>query len=206
MNKRKIIGFIIGLIMFAATVTSLSYAYYSWSSTNTDITFNLNDQYFYCETDIVSNISNLAPVNDYKQGVLHKFKVNNIANKETYFSITLDISAIDEPLKDESFKYIIYVDKTNGSHNCQVSDNGCDIVGQGNFKNAKVGKNTLVSSERLPNNSRYEYYLFLYIDGTMTNPANIQTSSITATLLGCDIYVTFDPTYVTVSPTWNRVF
>ena len=206
-NKRKIIGFIVGLILFSITVTSLSYAYYSWQSSNTDITFNINDQYFYCETDINSSISNLSPVNDYKDGVLHKFKVNNVANKDTTFSITMNISSIDDALKHESFKYKLVVDKTNGANNCQAGASGCEAVAEGNFKNVHIGNNTLVPSINLPNNSRYEYYFFIYIDGTMSNPTAMQTSSMVATLGVCDIYVTFDTTEgdTTVNPKYKKV-
>ena len=206
-DKKKLIGFILGLIMFSITVTSLTYAYYSWQSANTDITFNINDQYFYCETDIDSGISNLSPVNDYKDGVLHKFKVNNVANKNTTFSVTMNIESIDEVLKDPSFKYKLMVDKTNGSNNCQTGASGCEEVASGNFSNVHVGNNNLVPSITLPNNSRYEYYFFMYIDGAMNNPSGMQSASMVSTLGVCDIYVTFDTTEgeTTVSPVAKKV-
>ncbi|MBQ6476826.1 MAG: InlB B-repeat-containing protein [Bacilli bacterium] len=209
-NKRKLIGFIVGLIMFAITVTSLTYAYYQWQSSNTNITFNVDDSYFYCETDINSSINNLIPVNDYKLGVLHKFKVNNIANKNTTFSITMNISSIDDALKDPSFKYKLMVDKTNGSNNCQQGASACEAVanGEGTFENVHVGNNTLVSSISLPNDSRYEYYFFIYIDGNMSNPSEMQSASMVSTLGVCDIYVTFDTTEgdTTVTPMYKKVF
>ena len=120
MNKRKLIGFIIGLVLFSITITSLSYAYYSWKSSNTDITFNINDQYFKCDTDINSSVSGLAPVTDYRNGALQTFHVNNIANKDTTFSLSMNIESIDTALKDPSFKYKLMVDKTNGSNNCKT--------------------------------------------------------------------------------------
>ena len=90
--KRKILGAIIGILLFAATVVSFTYAYYSWRSSNTNITFNINDTYFYCETDIDSSVSSsLAPVTDYKNGQLHKFKVNNVANRDTTFSLSMNM-------------------------------------------------------------------------------------------------------------------
>ena len=206
-NKRKLIGFIIGLIMFAVTVTSLTYAYYDWQSTNTNITFNVSDQYFSCETDIDSSISNLVPVTDYKNGVLHKFKVNNVANKNTTFSVTMNIESIDEVLKDPSFKYKLMVDKTNGSNNCQTGASGCEEVANGNFSNVHVGNNNLVPSIALPNNSRYEYYFFMYIDGNMSNPSGMQSASMVSTLGVCDIYVTFDTTEgdTAVTPLYKKV-
>ncbi len=207
-DKKKLIGFILGLIMFSITVTSLTYAYYSWQSANTDITFNINDQYFYCETDIDSSINNLSPVLDYKDGALYKFKVNNVANKNTTFSVTMNIESIDEVLKHESFKYKLMVDKTNGSNNCQTGASGCEEVASGNFSNVHVGNNTLVPSINLPNNSRYEYYFFMYIDGNMSNPSGMQSASMVSTLGVCDIYAEFDISVgdTNVTPLFKKVY
>ena len=206
--KRKILGAIIGILLFAATVVSFTYAYYSWRSSNTNITFNINDTYFYCETDIDSSVSSsLAPVTDYKNGQLHKFKVNNVANRDTTFSLSMNIISISDVLKSTDFKYKLMVDKTNGSNNCQAGASGCVEVSSGNFSQVHIGNNTIVPSITLPNNSRYEYYFFMYIDGSVQNSTEIQNARMVSSLGVCDIYATFDVSEgdSSVTPLYKKV-
>ena len=181
--------------MFICTVLLGTYAVYSWKSGNTDVTFSIGDSYFYCESGEVVDHSGLAPVLDYRNGAVHQFKVNNIGKADTKFSVTLNIKTLDDSLKSESFKYKLIVDKS-GSIDCTKSS-GCEEVegGSGNFKNMKVGMNTIVPSIDLPNNSRYQYYLFMYIDGNMQNDVNMQGSKIESTLEVCEIVAMLDYHY-----------
>ena len=208
MNRRKVIGAILGLILFSITVISITYAYYSWRSSNTDITFSIDDSYFYCETDIDSSVSSLAPTNDYRNGSVQTFHVNNVGRSDTTFSLSMNITSISDVLKDESFKYKLMLDPTNGSKNCaSTSEDGCTLVGEGNFSEVHTGLNTLVQSLNLPNNTRYQYYFFMYLDGTMENPTGIQNGSMESSLGVCDIYAYLDPNGdgASVSPTFKKV-
>ena len=190
MDKRKFIGSILGGLMFLGVVLALTYAFYIWKGDNTLVTFNINDSYFYCESGVESNIDGLYPVLDYRGGGYQTFVVNNIGRQDTTFSLTMEITAIDSPLLSEAFKYKLVVDTTGGNNNCADTNNSnCVEVGSGNFADAKVGANTLVSSIALPNNSRYQYYLFLYIDGNMENDTAMQSSSMTSTLDVCEVVV-----------------
>ena len=95
------------------TVLSITYAFYNWKSSDTPVTFNISDSYFFCETDIPNNISSLAPVTSYKEGSYQAFNVNNIGRGDTTFSVTLNIPARYDPnepnfsevLRDPSFKF-----------------------------------------------------------------------------------------------------
>ena len=157
---------------------SFTFAYYTWRGNNTNLTFNISDSYFYCESGKDVNISGLSPVTDYRStSAIQEFGVNNVGRSDTRFSLNLKINSMDDSLKHESFKYKVMVDRTNGGNNC-ITGNGCEEVGSGNFKNFKVGMNTLVESVELPNNVRYKYYLFMYIDGNMSNPSGMQNSSM----------------------------
>ena len=190
MDKRKFIGAILGGVLFVGVILALTYAFYIWKGDNTLVTFNINDSYFYCESGVESNIDGLYPVLDYRDGGYQTFVVNNVGRQDTTFSLTMEITAIDEVLLSESFKYKLVVDTTGGNNNCaDTSNSNCVEVGSGNFANAKVGANTLVSSISLPNNSRYQYYLFLYIDGNMKNDTAMQSSSMTSTLDVCEVVV-----------------
>ena len=100
-KNKKLLGTIIGLLLFSITVTFFTYANYAWRSKNTDVTFSIGDSYFYCESGETIEHTGLAPVLDYKKGALHKFKVNNIGKSDTKFSVTLNIKTLDAPLKSD---------------------------------------------------------------------------------------------------------
>ncbi|MCI6266987.1 MAG: InlB B-repeat-containing protein, partial [Erysipelotrichaceae bacterium] len=191
-NKKKFFGSILGVILFTIVVLAFSYASYIWKSEDTIVTFDINDSYFYCESGIEVVLNGLSPVLDYRSGSYQTFKVNNIGRTATRFSLSLNVTNIDDSLKSESFKYKLMVDKTGGSNNCaDVNNSNCIEVegGSGNFSSIKTGMNTLVSSIEIPNNIRYQYYLFMYIDGNMENDVSMQNSSITSTLDVCETVV-----------------
>ena len=122
---------------------------------------------------------------DEKTRILH-----NISGYDTRFSITMEITSIDDVLLTESFKYKLMVDLTGGSNNCaDTNNNNCVEVGSGYFSQAVVGANTLVPSIDLVNNSKYQYYLFLYIDGNMENDVAMQNGSMTSILDVCEVVV-----------------
>lgn len=190
MDKRKFWGSILGTTMFLVMFLGLTYAYYTWRSSDTSLTFSISDSYFKCQSGIETHTTSLEPVNDYKLGSYQTFIVNNIGMSDTTFSVTMDIESIDEELIAADVKYKLVVDETGGSNNCTTTD--CTLVGEGSFANAKVGMNTLVATIFIPNNVNYEYYLFIYIDGEMSENTNRAGKSINGTLEVCEIVVFLD--------------
>ena len=192
MDSRKLLGFAIGVLLFLATLLFGTFAFYSWKSGNTDVTFNIGDSYFYCETGQNVSETGLAPVLDYQSTTSkYTFKVNNIGKSDTKFSVTLNISEISESLKSTSLKYKLMVDKTGSSSTCDTSSN-CTEAASGDFSKMKKGINTIAPSIDLPNNSRYQYYLFIYIDGNMQNDTSMQSGTLKMAIEVCDIIVTLD--------------
>ncbi len=192
MDSRKLLGFAIGVLLFLATLLFGTYAFYNWKSGNTDVTFNIGDSYFYCETGQNVSETGLAPVLDYQSTTSkYTFKVNNIGKSDTKFSVTLNISEISESLKSTSLKYKLMVDKTGSSSTCDTSSN-CTEAASGDFSKMKKGINTIAPSIDLPNNSRYQYYLFIYIDGNMQNDTSMQSGTLKMAIEVCDIIVTLD--------------
>ena len=190
MDKRKFWGSILGTTMFLVMLLGLTYAYYTWRSTDTSLTFSISDAYFKCQSGIETHTTSLEPVNDYKLGSYQTFAVNNVGMTDTTFSLTMDITSIDEELIAEDVKYKLVVDETGGNNNCTTID--CTLVGEGSFANAKVGMNTLVATIFIPNNVNYEYYLFIYIDGEMAENTNKAGKSINGILEVCEIVVFLD--------------
>ena len=192
MDSRKLLGFAIGVLLFLATLLFGTYAFYNWKSGNTDVTFNIGDSYFYCETGQNVSDTGLVPVLDYQATTSkYTFKVNNIGKSDTKFSVTLNISEISESLKSTSLKYKLMVDKTGSSSTCDTSSN-CTEAASGDFSKMKRGINTIAPSIDLPNNSRYQYYLFIYIDGNMQNDTSMQSGTLKMAIEVCDIIVTLD--------------
>ena len=192
MESRKLLGFAIGVLLFLITILFGAYAFYSWKSGNTDVTFNIGDSYFYCETGQNVSETGLVPVLDYQSTTSkYTFKVNNIGKSDSKFSVTLNISEISESLKSTSLKYKLMVDKTGSSNICDTSSNCIEVV-SGDFSKMKKGINTIAPSIDLPNNSRYQYYLFIYIDGNMQNDTSMQNGTLKMAIEVCDIIVTLD--------------
>ena len=192
-DKRKILGSILGSLMFLVVILALTYAFYIWRGDNTLVTFNINDSYSYCEVGEERTFEGIGPVLDYRDGIYQTFVVNNAGNSDTTFSLTLEITSIDEALLSESFQYKLVADTSGGSNNCaDLSNNNCVEIGTGNFANFRVGANTLFSSVSLASHSRYQYYLFLYIDGNMENDTAMRNCSMTAILDICEVVVFLD--------------
>ena len=203
-DKRKLFGTLLGTIAFAVMLLAVSYAYYTWKSTDTVVSITMDDPYFYCESGIESNITGLYPVTSYRDGGYQTFTVNNIGMSDTTFSLSMNITSISNALLSSEFKYKLYVDKTAGSNNCTTGDTDCVLAAEGDFSNFKVGMNTLAGSLSLPNNVRYTYYLFLYIDGTMQNNPAISNSNITFSLNVCEVVVFLDYQYGNTQTTFLK--
>ena len=153
-DKRKFFGTILGIIIFIITALSITYAFYNWKSSDTPVTFNISDSYFFCETNIETNINSLVPDSNgnYKNGTYQAFVVNNIGRRDTTFSVSLNVQAISDVLKHESFKYKLLLDPTGGSKDCSSpSETGCttNSAWEGDFSDVHVGMNTLIPSINL---------------------------------------------------------
>ena len=122
--------------------------------------------------------------------MVDSYTVKNIGRQNTAISITADILSCSKKVNNSyvatdcseffrsDFKYKVMLDPTGGSRDCTANNSNCTAVtgGEGNFSNMHVGKNTLVGNISLPNNSKYKYYVFLYLDGNVSNP-NIDSIS-----------------------------
>ena len=117
MDKYKKFMYIGIFILLISLVSSAgTYAWFTWiSPSNTSVTLsigNLADVTFTSGPDI--NISNLAPVYNYTDGVSTTFVMkNNSTTNNLNYEIKLDVTSISNELKNESFKYTLFL--PNGS-------------------------------------------------------------------------------------------
>ena len=166
MSKRYIqIGILIVLISLVGLMGT--YAWFTWkSSSNTNVTLsigNLADVTFTSGPDI--NISNLAPVYNYTDGVSTTFVMkNNSTTNNLNYGIKLDVTSISNELKSESFKYTLLKDNK--------------VVQTGNLKNAVNGKTLTLNTGSLVKSSTSNYKLYFWIDGNTENSSSMMNKSL----------------------------
>ncbi len=166
MSKRYIqIGILIVLISLVCLMGT--YAWFTWASpSNTNVTLsigNLADVTFTSGPDI--NISNLAPVYNYTDGVSTTFVMkNNSTTNNLNYEIKLDVTSISNELKNESFKYTLLKDNK--------------VVQTGNFKNAVNGKTLTLNTGLLAKGSTSNYKLYFWIDGNIENSSSMMNKSL----------------------------
>ena len=171
MSKRYIqIGILIVLISLVGLMGT--YAWFTWkSSSNTNVTLsigNLADVTFTSGPDI--NITNLAPVYNYTDGVSTTFTVRNTNSTDSLlYKVKLEITSIANELKDESFKYTLLKDNK--------------VVKTGNLKDAINGNTLILNTSSLDKGSTSSpkistFKLYFWIDGNIENNFNMMNKSL----------------------------
>ena len=173
MDKYKKFMYIGIFILLISLVSSAgTYAWFTWiSPSNTSVTLsigNLADVTFTSGPDI--NISNLAPVYNYTDGVSTTFTVKNTNSTDSLlYKVKLEITSIANELKDESFKYTLLKDNKE--------------VKTGNLKDAISGNTLILNTSSLDKGSTSSpkistFKLYFWIDGNMENNSNMMNKSL----------------------------
>ena len=166
--KKKLILLILLLLTISVGVT---YAIFKWTSSNSDVTFNVEGCYI--TYDAGSNISGAsfgpALTKDDTTNVISKKITMTPECSGVTATLTLKVDSIDTELKDTSFIYQLYT--------------GSTLVSSGNFSDATVGKvYTLLNTKTLTKDTTDTYTLYIYIDGNMDNPTTMGGKSFSFTL------------------------
>ena len=173
MDKYKKFMYIGIFILLISLVSSAgTYAWFTWiSPSNTNVTLsigNLADVTFTSGPDI--NISNLAPVYNYTDGVSTTFTVRNTNSTDSLlYKVKLEITSIANELKDESFKYTLLKDNKE--------------VKTGNLKDAVNGNTLILNTSSLDKGSTSSpkistFKLYFWLDGNMENNSNMMNKSL----------------------------
>ena len=164
-KKFMIIGVFILLISLVGAAGT--YAWFTWSSANnTNLTMSIgvsSDVIFKNGNDISTN--KLAPVFNYTDGEKTSFTITNKSTTSFSYRISLNITSIDNELKNKSLKYKL------------VSNN--TIITEGDFSNIE-NTNKLYEGELSKGNISYIFYL--YIDGNEENDLNMINKSLVGTI------------------------
>ena len=160
-KRFMIIGILILLISLVGSLST--YAWFTWSSTNnTSLTMTIGESsnvIFSTGNDISTN--KLSPVFNYTDGEKTSFVISNKTNTSFTYKILLNITSIDNELKNGELKYKLL---SNDS-----------IVNEGDFTNIEE-QNILYEGEL--SKSKVSYTFYLYIDGNMDNDINMINKSI----------------------------
>ena len=173
MNKYKKFMYIGIFILLISLVSSAgTYAWFTWiSPSNTSVTLsigNLADVTFTSGPDI--NISNLAPVYNYTDGVSTTFTVRNTNSTDSLlYKVKLEITSIANELKNESFKYTLLKDNK--------------VVKTGNLKDAVSGNTLILNTSSLDKGSTSSpkistFKLYFWLDGNIENNFNMMNKSL----------------------------
>ena len=166
--KKKLILLILLLLTISVGVT---YAIFKWTSSNSDVTFNVEGCYVTYNGG--SNISgaSFGPA-------LSKNDTNNVISKKISMTpecagvtanLTLKVDSIDDGLKEQSFIYELY--------------DGTSKIANGNFADATTGKiYNLLNTKTLTKDTTQKYTLYIYIDGNQDNPTTMGGQSFSFTL------------------------
>ena len=170
-NKSK---FIIIISIFVILIGLLStFAYFTWKSTNNDISFTVSGVTVELNDGKDITGANLMPTLKYTStGNINKpikIRLKEETPDTVTVNINLKINTIDTGLKDASFKYTL------------VSGN--TIIKEGNFSTAT--NNSTITLATLTNTSTTNklttttstYNLYIWIDGTMDNPSTMMNKS-----------------------------
>ena len=169
MEKRKVLGTIIGVLAFIALIAGISFAWFSWqSSNNTLVSFTVGgvDITFDAGADITS--SKLRPVSTKEVGVSKGYAVKKTITASSpltaYLNLYLTLETLPDGLKHESFIWELY--------------KGSDLVGKGNFKNSNQGDKITIASSQKITNTTSTYDLYIWIDGNnYANPETMQNQT-----------------------------
>ena len=198
-RKRKILGLIFGIIFYVFLISSLTFAYYSWTSDHTSVNLKLHDggiKFVYDDNNRLTG-NNLSGVLDYTNSNYYTEENNGryllfseytaTNTKETAYKMyaKLNIKTLSNSLKSNAVKWVLqYKTTANGSYSVLKDVNNNDIAG--NFASMHTGSNDLYDNIYVKPGETIYYRFVVYIDGNVNN--NI-SGSIDADLELCDLEV-----------------
>ena len=153
-KKHIIVG---SILVIGAIMVGSSLAWWTWSTssneqTNVVVTIGGTTISYEDGEDITNN--NLIPTSTKEQGISKDITISSTST--VYLDLNMTVVALDDGLKDASFKYEIY--------------NGSDLVTGGNFASSNVNDIINLLSGIEITSTPVIYTLYIWIDGNMDNP------------------------------------
>ena len=164
-NRKRYL--IIGICAVIGAVIGVTTAWYTWTSTNTDVTITIGGITinYGAGTDITG--VSLRPVLDRDTGVTKGYAIKKditiSSSKKSYFNLYLNAEVFETGLKHESFKWEIY--------------EGSTLLNSGNFGSTVQGDAITLLSNAEINSTTRSLSLYIWIDGNMSNPSSMQNGT-----------------------------
>ena len=177
-DKRKVIGTVIGIIFFISCLVYFTYAWYEWRSGNNTVNLTIKDSSVECTNGPSIEVKNIGPILSLKDGVKANFNIKNTGGEEINITLGLNITSISSSLRVSSFKWALLQD-TTGTNNFDYSK---PPLLSGNFSNLGIKENTLSSTIKVAGNKTYSFVFVVYIDGNMENSESMMSGSMKATI------------------------
>ena len=90
-DKRKVIGTVIGIIFFISCLAYFTYAWYEWRSGNNTVNLTIKDstanEFLKCTFGPEVNVKNIGPVLNVSDGVKTNFTVKNEGEETATISL-----------------------------------------------------------------------------------------------------------------------
>ena len=181
-DKRKVIGTVIGIIFFISCLAYFTYAWYEWRSGNNTVNLTIKDstanEFLKCTFGPEVNVKNIGPVLNVSDGVKTNFTVKNEGEETATISLGINIESISSKLLESSFKWALFKNETGQSS----FDYSNSPLLSGNFSNLSIGNNNLSSSLTIVGKSTYSFQFIVYIDGNVPNPESMMQGSMNAVI------------------------
>ena len=172
-SKKSIIFIIISMLLVVAAGT---FAWLSYRTQDTAMVLTIGDVKGLTVTLTPYQINaTLSPVSDYTDGEVVNVTADNksLTSADT-FSLFYNINTIDTELRDQGFMYTITKSTDNGTSYSKVKED--------NFSSASSGSKLDIYQENVPLNTKYLYKVYIWIDSSAGNQANMQNKSFVAEL------------------------
>ena len=157
MEKRKKISIIVIIIALILIVTSATYAFYRWTSSNTNVGFSISGLDAYIIYNKGTNILNgvLDPVTTYQDTAIStEITLYKNTDKNLYGHIYLDVTTIGTNLATEpALKWVI------------TSNN--QIINQGNFVGNKNGDSKELKINIPLSRTEQKFQIYIWLDDSM---------------------------------------
>lgn len=177
MDKRKLLGTVLGIIAFVTFAIYFTYAWYSWKSENSTVNLTIKDASIECTVGPSVDVKNIGPVLNIEDGVKTSFSLKNTGSSELSVSVGLNITSISSALRVDSFKWALIKGTAKDNFDYDATP-----LFTGTFSKLNVGNNTLTSALKVAADSTSYFQFVVYIDGNVSNPEAMMNGSLKAIL------------------------
>lgn len=172
MEGKKVFGIVLGVIALVVVAVGGTYAWYRWSSSvddNTGVEFSVaSDANCVVTTPTQTGQPNLIPTLTKEEGYITTLAITeNCSSNSVLGTFTLTLTTFPENLRGQAtFKYDFV----------KVVEGNETSVAAGNFSaNSEGDVITFSTSETILDSATYR--LYLWIDGSTTNPSTMQNQT-----------------------------